>query len=395
MEPEPAHFRAERLRTGLTARFERDISEQDVLAFARLSGDRNPLHVDPEYALTTNYGRRLVHGAFQVSLASRMVGMHLPGREVLLGSITSRFPAPLGFPCRVVVTGELTAWNPAAGTGQVKVLVTEAESAAVTAEILMGIKLHERREALPRPAPPAALDGTGLPRVLVTGASGGIGRELVASLAPDHRVLALVHRAPLDGGLGEHPNVQELRIDLQDPLWEETLAGPLGPEPLYGVVHAAWPSLPRGSLLQAPRETLESQAWFGVQLTVRLAKLLFDHGPAQGGRMVAISSVAGSTRPMLAMGAYSLAKAGMDHSVRLLAPELARKRITINALCPDFVPVGLNQQADQLARKKVAAQVPMGRLCEPGDLAGMVRFLLSKDAGFLSGQVIALTGGQL
>lgn len=82
------------LSVGLAADFERDLSEEDVLSFARDSGDWNPIHVDADYALIRNSRGRIVHGAFQVGLASALLGMHLPGNNVLLGSINARFISP-------------------------------------------------------------------------------------------------------------------------------------------------------------------------------------------------------------------------------------------------------------------------------------------------------------
>ena len=83
---------ASELAAGLKASFERQVTAEDVEAFANLSGDHNPLHTDDSYAGQTNYGQRIVHGAFQVGLASTMVGMYLPGRNVVVGSMRSRFP---------------------------------------------------------------------------------------------------------------------------------------------------------------------------------------------------------------------------------------------------------------------------------------------------------------
>ena len=103
----------EQLRIGLSAELNREISAEDVAAFAALSGDVNPLHLDPAYAAQTNYGKPIVHGAFQVALASALAGTQLPGRRVVLGSIRSRFPAPLSYPCSVRLHGEITAWLPA------------------------------------------------------------------------------------------------------------------------------------------------------------------------------------------------------------------------------------------------------------------------------------------
>src|SRR2546427_12045228 len=121
-------YRADELRAGLKVSYEREITEEDVLAFARLTGDYNPLHVNADYAAQTNYGNRIVHGAFQVGLASSLLGMHLPGKNVLLGSINSRFSSPLYFPSRARISGEISSWNLQTLGGQLRVMVQEAES---------------------------------------------------------------------------------------------------------------------------------------------------------------------------------------------------------------------------------------------------------------------------
>ena len=136
--PEAALYSAEDLRTGLKVAYDREITEEDVLAFARLSGDLNPLHVDAGYARATNYEGRIVHGAFQVALASALLGMNLPGKKVLLGSITSRFPAPLYFPGVVTVSGEITAWNLTSLGGQLRVTIQERRSLMTTAHVVWG-----------------------------------------------------------------------------------------------------------------------------------------------------------------------------------------------------------------------------------------------------------------
>ena len=111
--------------------------------------------------------------------------------------------------------------------------------------------------------------------------------------------------------------------------------------------------------------------------------------------MVALGSVAGHYKPALGLGAYSLAKSALEDTLRLLAPEVARKKISINAVCPTFVPAGMNAQADDLQMKREAALIPMGRICETQDLVGAVRYLLSPAASFISGQSIVLSGAQL
>jgi len=190
--------------------------------------------------------------------------------------------------------------------------------------------------------------------------------------------------------------VHEVQADVAAPSWAHALEEALGAAtPVYGLVHAAWPGMPRGGLLDLPDDTIEHQVRFGALYAVRLARYLFGHVAADGGRFIAIGSIAGSRQPSLAVAAYSLGKATLESTIRLLAPELARRRITANAVCPGALPVGMNKQQSERWLAMQAARVPLGRLCESADVTAVVRFLLSPEAGYLSGQMIELTGGQL
>ena len=395
MSPEPRVLSASELHVGLSDEFERDLTEADVLAFAGLSGDHNPLHVDATYALATNYQGRIAHGALQVGLASRMLGMHLPGRSALFVSANARFLAPLYFPCRVRVRGEITAWNSDNHRGTLDVVVRHATTLVPTAEIVIGFTLHQQSEAAaPRGEVAAPRTTANRRRVLVTGAAGGIGRSLVASIARRFAVIAMVNRAPLDGALAALPGVTEVRADLDAPGWEEHVRAAVGAGGLYGVVHAAWPGAPAGGLLSAQDDVVARQVLFGTTQTIRLARLLFSLAESQG-RLVVLGSVVGSARPTINLAAYSLGKASVESTVRLLAPELARKGITVNAVCPTFVATGINKHANDRQQLKEAALIPMGRLCSAEDVVGTVEYLLSEQAAFVSGQLIGLSGGQL
>jgi 3-oxoacyl-[acyl-carrier protein] reductase len=394
--PEAAVYAPEELRVGLRAEFERDLTEADVLDFAHQSGDCNPLHVDEDYAESCTFGRRIVHGAFQVSLASALLGMRLPGRSCLLGSIQARFPAALMFPGRVKVRGEITAWNRDKRSGQLKVVVLD-QHAIPTAEVLLGFTLHETRtqdEPVVRVAP--SRNGHGdRPIVLVTGAAGGLGSALVEELARDYHILALVNREPLPDRLHAVPHVSPITAELGAADWEDSIRPALAQQPLYGVVHAAWPGSPHGGLLDAQEEVIERQLAFGTLYPIRLAKLVRTLAGPAGGRMILLGSLFGTHRPLVNRGAYSLGKAALEHTVKLLAPELARRNITINIVGPAFVPVGMNQASNDRHLKLELAQVPLGRLCTPQDVAQSVRYLLSPAASFISGQFLGLSGGQV
>jgi len=84
-----------RFFVGQKASFSRTVTETDVVQFAGLSGDYNPIHVDKEYASATRFGQRIAHGLLTTSLISRLLGMHLPGLgSVYLGQ-TLKFMQPV------------------------------------------------------------------------------------------------------------------------------------------------------------------------------------------------------------------------------------------------------------------------------------------------------------
>ncbi len=404
MSDAPAVFSADELRAGLSAEFERELTQDDVLAFAAVSGDHNPLHVDPEYARHSNYQGCIAHGALQVGLASALIGMHLPGRSVLLGGVNARFLSPLYPPCRVRVRGEIGAWNRETRGGSLRVTVLDAARDFPYSEITMPFTLHEQRAE--RDGPPAGSTNTAcedgsaqseLPArtVLVTGAAGGLGSVIAGDLARSSHVLAGVNRQGLSPDLATRDHVTPVRLNLNAPDWEAELETLLGDRALTAIVHAAWPGAPQGGLLQVEESAVQQQVFHGSTGLIRLARLLARRCGPEGGSLVALGSTYATRKPALNLAAYSLGKAALEHTVRLLAPELARKRITINALCPSFVPTGMNRAVADRQRLMETARVPLGRLCEPEDVVGAVRYLLSADARFLTGETLTLTGGTL
>jgi NAD(P)-dependent dehydrogenase (short-subunit alcohol dehydrogenase family)/acyl dehydratase len=389
---EPRLFTAADLRAGLQAEFERDITAADIAVFADLSHDCNPLHTDEEYARGTNYGKRIVHGAFQVGLASAMAGMYLPGREVVVASFQCRFPAPLYYPSRVKVHGEITAWAPQSGGGTLRVRVVEVSTGTLTSDIHVGFSLHETRVETRTEAGPEHPQAEGKPVVLVTGASGGLGQKIAEALSASYQVIGLTRSTPSQQNVG---GMEWIVADLAAGDWESVAERRLNGRRIYGLVHAAWPSGPQGGLLEVEMHAVRAQLEFGGAGTIRVARFLRSQAAAEGARLVVLGTTAATVKPVLNMAAYSLGKAALEHTVRLLAPELARSNITINTIAPSFTPVGMNREKTSRVILTETAKVPLGKLCSPDDVAQTVSFFLSPGAAFISGQMLPLTGGQL
>ena len=110
------------------------------------------------------------------------------------------------------------------------------------------------------------------------------------------------------------------------------------------------------------------------------------------GRIVNISSVNGQTG-QFGQTNYSAAKAGMHGFTMALAREVARKGVTVNSVSPGYCETALVMAIPDEIRAGIVAQVPVGRLGKPEEIARTVEFLSADDAGFITGANIAVNGG--
>ena len=112
MSEQAAYF-IEDLEAGMSASFEKVVSEADVAAFAEVSGDNNPLHLDADFAAGTMFGERIAHGMLTASLISAVIATKLPGNGTVYLSQSLRFRAPVLLGQTVLATVEITEINAA------------------------------------------------------------------------------------------------------------------------------------------------------------------------------------------------------------------------------------------------------------------------------------------
>ena len=112
------------------------------------------------------------------------------------------------------------------------------------------------------------------------------------------------------------------------------------------------------------------------------------------GRVINISSVNGQ-KGAFGQTNYSAAKAGMHGFTKALALEVARKGVTVNTISPGYIGTKMVMAIPQdVLDSKIIPQIPMGRLGKPDEVAGLVAYLASEEAAFLTGANIAINGGQ-
>ncbi len=110
------------------------------------------------------------------------------------------------------------------------------------------------------------------------------------------------------------------------------------------------------------------------------------------GRIVNISSVNGQTG-QFGQTNYSAAKAGMHGFTMALAREVARKGVTVNSISPGYCQTQLVMAVPEKVREQIVAQIPVGRLGKPSEIARTVEFLAADDAGFITGANVPVNGG--
>jgi len=110
------------------------------------------------------------------------------------------------------------------------------------------------------------------------------------------------------------------------------------------------------------------------------------------GRIINISSVVGEAGNA-GQSAYAAAKAGIIGLTKSLARELASRNVCVNAVAPGFIATDMTVNIPQAARERLRLQIPLGRLGTPEDVAGIVAFLASEEAGYITGQVVRVNGG--
>ena len=110
------------------------------------------------------------------------------------------------------------------------------------------------------------------------------------------------------------------------------------------------------------------------------------------GRIINVSSV-NALKGQFGQTNYSAAKAGMHGFSKALAQEVVRKGVTVNTISPGYVATDMVMAIRAEVRDQIVATIPMGRLAQPDEIAGLVAYLASDDAGYITGANISINGG--
>lgn len=236
---------------------------------------------------------------------------------------------------------------------------------------------------------------------LVTGASRGIGRAVACGLAADGFDLALVYAGNADAtaeavaaceAAGATARAYRCDVSNTDEVKATVDAVLADFGSVWAIVNNA--GITRDTLLARMKDedfarVLDVNLTGAFNMMRALTRPLMRQ---RGGRIVSMSSVVG-LMGNAGQANYAASKAGLIGLTKSVARELAPRGVTVNAVAPGFVRTDMTAALPEQVVERYEGQIPLGRLADPEEVAGVVRFLVSDAAAYVTGEVIRVDGG--
>lgn len=382
---------------GQKAEIKHKITEEDIEKFVDLTGDDNRLHVDKEYAGNTSFKKPVAHGMLGASFISTIIGTKLPGDGALWFAQNLEFLLPVRINDVISVEAEVVNTLKRQNIIELRTDVFNQNKQKVIAGSakvkIVEQKIEQIQETIQKP----------LKNALIIGASGGIGTEIARDLAKDGYDICLHFHSNNEKieklkteMIGFGRKVYTVKADLTNQNEIKQLFNDVNRkfEYISVVVFAATVPVPNISFDKLEWNDFENHININVKSIFYLVKEFKQKFKNQKyGRILGITTQYSESTPPKDLMPYVTAKSAMNGLFKSLAIEFAPFNVTVNLVSPAITNTDLISNIPEKTKLLFAAQTPLKRIALAKDVSNAVKFLVSEDAGFITGQTIRVNGG--
>lgn len=386
------------IHIGQKAEIQHKITEKDIEKFVDLTGDDNRLHVDKEYAKTTNFKKPVAHGMLGASFISTIIGTKLPGDGALWFSQNLEFLLPVRIGDKITVKAEVTN---ILKRQNIIVLRTDVFNQYKQKVIAGSSKVKIVEQELQKSIENPQVDAENT--ALIIGASGGIGSATALKLAEKGYNLALHYFSNKDA-------VTELKNKIQTnenkiEIFQADITNKADVQKLRTNFLRKFNTLSvivNASTVKLANIEFQKLEWADIQnhFDINIKGLFFvvqeflqEFIDNKSGNIITLSTLATESTPPQQWLHYTTAKYALNGFTKSLAVELAKYKIRVNAVSPGMTDTELISDIPEKAKLLTKAQTPLKRIAKPEDIANTISFLVSKEASFITGQTIRVNGG--
>ena len=386
------------INVGDSAQLSHTISQQDVEHFIALTGDDNKLHNDAGFAEMTVFKKPVAHGMLGASFISTVIGTKLPGDGALWFAQNLEFLLPVRVGDTILVVAQVLNKFDREQIIELKTDIFNQHKQVVTTGIAK-VKVVELQEDSKKQKV-VSRDKV----ALIIGATGGIGKAVCHQLAADGFDIAihfcsnnLAASALKDSLVAGGNKCMSCSADIIDEQQVSDLIAQVSRK--IGQVTL----LVNCSTIKTPTIKFSSLDWDDMQSHINMnVKGMFNLAKhvvpifesKKYGKIITFTTQA-IEMPSAGWLPYITAKSALNGFCKALAVEVAPKGITVNMVSPGMTDTELIADIPLKNRLMVAAKAPLRRLASPEDIAGVVSFLASSKADYLTGETIRVNGGQM
>ena len=381
---------------GYEQSFKHLVTLDEVDSFAQLTGDYNPVHIDPEFAKLTNFGKRVVHGMLTSSFISTIIGMRIPGPGSLWLSQTINFVNPTYIGDVIEIKATVTRISRSTRTISLAIVIVNQNGLKLVEgdSVVRMLDVNKTRKQ--------NMD-SGQKIVLITGGSRGIGGATAIKLANEGYFVVINYvngKADAEKLAGEINADEKRAIAIQADVsnWSDVdslftqVESQIGP--ILYLVHCAAP-IPVPQLFQeltwdAFQSNIDVQLKGAFNCSKRAIPKMLE---SNNGSIVHLGSIFTDGTPPVQQSAYITAKAALNSLTHSLAVEYGPKGIRFNSVNPGMTKTQMISNIPDKVKMLTKMNTPLRNLAEPADIANSIAFLLSPQAAHITGETLRVCGG--